>query len=224
MEWIQLAFQTLHQLVQVETLQVWLADYGFWFYSLILLIIFCETGLVFTPFLPGDSLLFAMGALAAISETTSLPLLLGGLVIAAVLGDAVNYMVGWWIGPRVFRWEKSVLFNPAHLEKSHQFFLKYGPKTIILARFVPIVRTFAPFLAGIGKMPYKTFGLYNIIGALAWVLVCTLAGFFLGNIQIVKKHFELAIVAVIFLSVLPLVYEFVQGYREKKRSANQIPG
>jgi membrane-associated protein len=224
MEWIQLALQTLHQLVQVETLQVWLAEYGFWFYGLILLIIFCETGLVFTPFLPGDSLLFAMGALAAISESTSLPLLLAGLVIAAVLGDAVNYLVGWWVGPRVFRWEKSALFNPAHLEKSHQFFLKYGPKTIILARFVPIVRTFAPFLAGIGKMPYKTFGLYNIIGALAWVLICTMAGFFLGNIQIVKKHFELAIIAVIFLSVLPLVYEFVQGYREKKRSANQIPG
>ena len=215
MEWLQFGLSSLHQLVQVETLQSWLATHGWWFYGLILLIIFCETGLVFTPFLPGDSLLFAMGTLAAISPDTSLLLLMVSMIAAAFLGDALNYAIGAWIGPKVFRWEKSVFFNPAHLEKSHQFFLKYGPKTIILARFVPVVRTFAPFLAGIGKMPYRTFGTFNFAGAVAWVVLCTLAGYFLGNFEIVKKHFELAILAVIILSILPLIFEFVSARRQK---------
>jgi membrane-associated protein len=218
MEWIQLALSSLHQLVQVESLQAWLASHGWWFYGLILLILFCETGLVFTPFLPGDSLLFAMGALAAISPETSLTLLIFAMIGAAVLGDAVNYAIGSWLGPKVFRWEKSWLFNPAHLEKSHQFFLKYGPKTIIFARFAPIVRTFAPFLAGIGKMPYSTFGIYNVIGAVAWVGICTLAGYFLGNFDVVRKHFELAILAVIFLSILPLILEVISARRQKGTS------
>ena len=222
MEWIQLGVSSLHSLVQVETLQAWLATHGWWFYGLILVVIFCETGLVFTPFLPGDSLLFAMGALAAIrpetsgiSREASLAVLMAAMIAAAFLGDAVNYAAGFWLGPRVFRWEKSAFFNPAHLEKSHTFFVKYGPKTIILARFVPIVRTFAPFLAGIGRMPYRTFGTFNLAGAVAWVVICTLAGYFLGNFEIVKKHFELAILAVIFLSILPLVYEFISNRRQK---------
>jgi membrane-associated protein len=220
MELLQLAFKTLHELVQVDTLQSWLATHGFWFYGLILLIIFCETGLVFAPFLPGDSLLFAMGTLAAISPETSLPFLILAMVLAAIFGDAVNYAVGAWLGPRVFRWEKSLLFNPAHLEKSHHFFLKYGPKTIILARFAPIVRTFAPFLAGIGKMYYGTFAMYNCIGAIAWVGSCTLAGYFLGNFEIVKKNFEIVILAVIVLSFLPLVYEAISS---RKPADKTIP-
>src|SRR5262249_11783001 len=147
-------------------------------------IIFAETGLVVTPFLPGDSLLFALGAVGgAPNSTISLPLLTVLLIIAAVLGDAVNYAVGYKLGPAVFKFEKSWFFNPKHLHKAQRFYDKYGPKTIILARFVPIVRTFAPFVAGIGKMEYRKFFVYNVIGAVAWVTLCVTAGYLFGKAE-----------------------------------------
>ncbi len=193
-------------------------DYGTITYAILFLIIFCETGLVITPFLPGDSLLFAAGTFAAIGDLNMsfIFLLLSG---AAILGDAVNYWVGFIMGPKVFRKEKSLFFKQAYLDKTNAFYEKYGGKTIILARFVPIVRTFAPFVAGIGKMSYKTFFLYNVVGALLWVGVCSLAGYFFGQIPIIKENFELAVLGIIFISVLPMAYEFFKHTQEKKKAA-----
>lgn len=184
------------------------------FYALMFLIVFAETGLVVTPFLPGDSLLFILGALASsMASTLSLPLLLGLLIVAAVLGDAVNYAVGYRLGPKVFKYERSWFFNKKHLLRAQEFYERYGSKTIILARFVPIVRTFAPFVAGIGKMNYARFAFYNVIGGVAWVLICVFAGYFFGEIPWVKKHFELVVVAIIVISVLPMVIEFFLEWR-----------
>lgn len=183
---------------------------GPWFYAVLFLIIFCETGLVVTPFLPGDSLLFALGALAASpGSQLSLPLLLALLLVAAVLGDAVNYAIGFWVGPAVFRSEKSWLFNKMHLERAFAFYEKYGSKTIILARFIPIVRTFAPFVAGIGKMQYPRFFAYNVIGGVLWVVLCLLAGYFFGQLEWVKHNFEIVVLAIIVISVVPMVVELV---------------
>src|SRR5262249_42637467 len=151
--------------------------HGPWLYTVLFLIVFCETGLVVTPFLPGDSLLFAMGALAAgVDSPLSLPLLMLLLIGSAVLGDAVHYVIGYRVGPRVFQSERSRLFNRKHLLRTQEFYEKYGGKTIILARFVPIVRTFAPFVAGIGKMQYRNFAVYNVLGGMAWVCLCLFAG------------------------------------------------
>jgi membrane-associated protein len=187
------------------------------FYALMFLIVFAETGLVVTPFLPGDSLLFILGAMASsMASTLSLPLLLGLLIVAAVLGDAVNYAVGYRLGPKVFKYERSWFFNSKHLLRAQEFYERYGSKTIILARFVPIVRTFAPFVAGIGKMNYAKFAIYNVIGGVAWVLICVFAGYFFGEIPWVKKHFELVVVAIILISVLPMVVEFVLEWRRHR--------
>ncbi|MFO0929853.1 MAG: DedA family protein [Gemmataceae bacterium] len=202
----------------VRELDVHINDLAGWnlpaFYVLMFLIIFAETGLVVTPFLPGDSLLFALGAVAAgIESPLSLPLLLGLLVVAAVLGDAVNYAIGFRLGPKVFRYEQSWLLNKRHLLRAQAFYEKYGSKTIILARFVPIVRTFAPFVAGIGKMRYRRFGLYNVVGGVAWVLICLGAGYFFGNIPWVKERFETVVIAIILISVMPMALELYLEWR-----------
>jgi membrane-associated protein len=189
---------------------------GPWFYLLLFGIIFCETGLVVTPILPGDSLLFAVGALAADGNSSlSIPLLFGLLIAAAVIGDAVNYAIGYRLGPKVFKYEQSWFFNKKHLLRAQAFYEKYGSKTIILARFVPIVRTFAPFVAGIGKMRYPRFFLYNCVGGVAWVAICLWSGYFFGGVWWVKNNFELVVLAIVFISVLPMVVEFVLAWRRR---------
>ena len=187
---------------------------GPWLYILLFAIIFAETGLVVTPFLPGDSLLFAIGALAAIDGS---PIHVGFaivlLAIAAVLGDAVNYAIGYRVGPKVFTSETSRLLNKEHLVRTQRFYEKYGGKTIILARFMPIVRTFAPFVAGIGKMTYGHFAAYNVVGGVVWVTSFTLAGYFFGNVPVVKRNFHFVIVAIIVISVMPPIIEFLRARR-----------
>ncbi len=205
----------LRQLVDIFLhLNVFLNDQagalGAWLYLILFAIIFAETGLVVTPFLPGDSLLFAVGALAADPQSPlSLPILLGLLVIAAVVGDAVNYSIGFRLGPKVFKYENSRLLNKKHLERTHQFYEKYGGKTIILARFIPIIRTFAPFVAGIGQMSYRRFAIYNVTGGAAWVVIFLLGGYYFGTSEIVQRNFHLVIVAIIGISVMPMVIEFL---------------
>jgi membrane-associated protein len=191
-----------------------------WFYGIIFLIVFCETGLVVTPFLPGDSLLFLLGSWAAENSAISLPLLIVLLTSAAVIGDAVNYSIGYKLGPKVFRYESSWLLNKKHLLRAQSFYEKYGSKTIILARFVPIVRTFAPFVAGIGKMRYSQFFLYNVVGAVAWELICVLLGYYFASNKVfgpwVKDHFEAVMVAIVFISVLPMALEFMLNWRRQR--------
>ena len=192
--------------------------YGTWTYALLFLIVFLETGLVVTPFLPGDSLLFAAGSFAALGalDVSALFLLLS---VAAVLGDTANYAIGKYLGPKVFHFPKSRFFNPEHLRRTHDFYEKYGAKTIVIARFVPIVRTFAPFVAGIGKMSYPKFLAYNVAGGVLWVAVCVFAGYFFGNLPFVKKNFTLVILAIIFVSVLPAVVEILRHRNASRRSA-----
>jgi membrane-associated protein len=183
-------------------------------YVVMFLIIFAETGLVVTPFLPGDSLLFAIGAIGARHEIDlNLPLITVLLIIAAIAGDAVNYWIGYKMGPAVFKREDSWLLNKKHLQRAQEFYERYGGKTIILARFVPIVRTFAPFVAGVGRMNFFRFWMFNIIGGIAWVLICITAGYFFGGFEFVQKHFELVIVAIVVISVLPMVVELMRARR-----------
>ncbi len=191
--------------------------YGGWTYLLLFVIIFCETGLVVTPILPGDSLLFAAGAFAAIGSL-NLAWLFGLLSIAAILGDAVNYAVGHFMGPKVFTQKNSRVFKKEYLDRTRQFYEKYGGKTIIIARFVPIVRTFAPFVAGVGDMTYWRFASYNIVGGLLWITVCLVAGYLFGNIPLVKQNFTLVLLAIIFISILPGLIEFL-----RQRQAKQSP-
>ncbi|MFN8495891.1 MAG: DedA family protein [Caldilineaceae bacterium] len=198
-------------------LEVFINNYGTLTYFILFAIIFAETGLVITPFLPGDSLLFAAGAIAAIGSLNVWSLILL-LIIAAVLGDTVNYWVGNYIGPQAFS-GKVPLLQQHHLEHTQQFYEKYGGKTIILARFVPIVRTFAPFVAGIGTMSYAKFITYNVVGGVAWVLLFTLLGYFFGNLPFVRANFELVVVAIIILSVLPAVWEIIKGRTTGQASA-----
>lgn len=187
--------------------------YGVWVYAILFAIVFAETGLVVTPFLPGDSLLFAVGALATSTGKLD-PWWCAGLVILAVFcGDNVNYWIGRTLGPRVFSKEDSLFFHRKHLERTEQFYNKYGSRTVILARFVPIVRTFAPFVAGIGKMPYGRFILFSSIGSVLWTTVCLGAGVLFGEMEIVKKHFELVVLGVIAVSLLPLVFEVLKARR-----------
>lgn len=188
-------------------------------YVLLFVIVFAETGLVVTPFLPGDSLLFTVGAVCA-TGGIKLAAVIPMLIIAAVLGDAVNYSVGLRLGPAVFKSERSRFFNKKHLLRTQEFYERYGGKTIILARFVPIVRTFAPFVAGIGKMGYAKFLAYNVIGAVAWVLVCVLSGWWFGNLEVVRKNFELVLIAIIGISVLPMAIEFLRARRESRPDAS----
>jgi membrane-associated protein len=183
-----------------------ISQYGSGTYGLLFLIVFLETGLVVTPILPGDSLLFAAGTFAA-RGSLDLSTLLLLLTVAAVLGDAVNYACGKYLGPRMLA-ANSRFLKKEYLEKTERFYERYGGKTIILARFVPIVRTFAPFLAGIGKMKYSQFVLYNVVGAVLWVGVCTLAGFFFGNLVVVRENFTLVVLGIVFVSILPAIIEF----------------
>ena len=187
--------------------------YGGWTYVILLLIIFCETGLVVTPILPGDSLLFAIGPFAALGAL-ELEYLLAGLTIAAILGDSLNYAIGHYMGPKVFSKKNSRIFRKEYLDKTHRFYEKYGAKTIILARFVPIVRTFAPFVAGIGAMSYGRFLTYNIVGGVLWICLFVLGGYFFGGLPIVKQNFTLVILAIIALSVMPGVIEFIRARRQ----------
>lgn len=189
-------------------------EYGVWIYAILFLIIFCETGLVVTPFLPGDSLLFAIGALGG-AGALNVWLILLLLTAAAILGDTVNYWIGHLVGPKVFK-EGSRFLNRKHLEKTHEFYERYGGKTIIIARFVPIVRTFAPFVAGVGSMTYFRFMSFNIVGAVLWVFSMTLAGYFFGGLEIVKKNFSAVILMIIFISILPAIIEFVRERRRLK--------
>ena len=202
-----------------EHLTAFVAEHGKLVYGLLFGVIFAETGLVVTPFLPGDSLLFAAGAIAA-TGGLNLYATIGLLFLASVLGDAVNYSIGHYIGPRVFRPEGRTgrlerLLNPKHLERTHEFFEKYGGKAIVLARFVPIVRTFIPFVAGAGSMTYGRFAFYNITGGALWVITCVGAGYLFGNIPIVKKNFELVILGIIGVSILPMVIEFIRARRAR---------
>ena len=189
-------------------------QYGLWTYAILFLVIFIETGFVVMPFLPGDSLLFAAGTFAALRA-----LRLGWLIIllsaAAIIGDTVNYWVGHFLGPKVFHKERSRFFKKEYLDRTHAFFEKYGGKTIIIARFVPIVRSFAPLVAGVGRMSYGRFIAYNVIGGVGWVVLLTLAGYFFGNIPFVKKNYSLAILAIIVISTIPMVTEFIR-HRKKK--------
>jgi membrane-associated protein len=207
-----------------ETLNALVTDIGVnKVYVVLFVIVFAETGLVVTPFLPGDSLLFAVGAIAADGTSPiKLPLLVGLLIVAAVLGDAVNYWIGYRLGPAVFKREDSKLLNKKHLLRAQEFYDKYGGKTIILARFVPIVRTFAPFVAGIGKMNYGRFFLYNVVGGIAWVLICVYAGVFFGRIKFVRERFELVIIAIIVISVLPMVIEILRARAAAKRGGSAV--
>jgi membrane-associated protein len=199
-----------------------IAQYGTWTYAVLFLIIFAETGLVVTPFLPGDSLLFAAGAFCAKPETgLNVHLMAGLLFVAAVIGDTLNYWIGAKIGPAVFKREDSLFLRKKHLERAHAFFEKYGGRAIILARFVPIVRTFVPFVAGVGRMTYSRFIAYNIIGGFIWIYFFIYAGYWFGNQPFVQKNFKLVILAIIILSVLPIVWELWRGWRESKSQRAQ---
>ncbi|MBF0555103.1 MAG: DedA family protein [Nitrospirae bacterium] len=190
-------------------------SYGMWTYALLAGIIFCETGLVVTPFLPGDSLLFAAGTISAIS-TLELHWLIIALSLAAIIGDNVNYWVGRYLGPKVFQYENSRLLNKEYLERTRKFYDKYGAKAVVLARFAPIIRTFAPFVAGIGKMNYRRFIVYSIIGSLCWVGIFLSGGYFFGNIPIVKRNFTVVIFVIIIISLMPAVIGYLRQRYEKK--------
>jgi membrane-associated protein len=198
-------------------LDAWSLQYGVWMYAILFAVIFAETGLVITPFLPGDSLLFAVGALAA-RGTLSLPIILASLSVAAIIGDTLNYAVGRYFGHVVVR-RFSRLIKPIHLQKTHEFYEKYGNKTIVLARFVPIVRTLAPFVAGVAEMRYRDFALYNIIGGIFWISSMTIAGYAFGNLDIIRKHFGLVVVGIVFLSILPMVIEYIRHKISAKAAA-----
>jgi len=195
-----------------EYLNQIVTTYGTVTYGILFLIVFAETGFVVTPFLPGDSLLFAAGAIAAIGSLNVAWIVLA-LSIAAVLGDTVNYWIGHFFGRKIVDHPKIKFINQEHIDKTEQFFKKHGAKTIILARFVPIVRTFAPFVAGVGSMHYSTFILYNVVGGITWVCLFTLLGYFFGNMPFIKQNFHYAVFAIIGLSLLPMVYELIQSKR-----------
>jgi membrane-associated protein len=185
-------------------------QYGPWIYGLLFLIIFCETGLVVTPFLPGDSLLFVAGTLWAASAM-DVHLLVVLLIVAAVLGDTVNYMIGAYLGPKVFHWEQSRFFNRRALDRTHEFYERHGGKTIIIARFVPLIRTFAPFVAGIGRMTYRKFLTYNVVGGVLWVASLIYAGYFFGNIPLIRNNLTVVIFGIIGISLLPIVIEVAKA-------------
>jgi membrane-associated protein len=203
-------------------LKWFIENHGVWVYALLFAIVFCETGLVVTPFLPGDSLLFAVGALCAqdlISWQVVLPLLL----VAAIVGDSVNYAIGKWMGPKVFHNESSRFFKKEHLMKAHAFYEKYGGRAIILARFVPIVRTFAPFVAGVGTMDYRKFIFYNVTGAIVWVVGFLGAGYFFGALPFVQKNMKVVILGIIVVSVLPIVWEVIAAKMAHRRKESPTP-
>nr|WP_240772885.1 DedA family protein [Phragmitibacter flavus] len=213
--------QFLHFVLKLdESLPAFIENYGVWIYALLFIIIFCETGLVVTPFLPGDSLLFAVGAIAAneaFGNTLRLEYIIPLLIVAGIIGDAVNYSIGRRVGPAIFNREDGRFLRKDYLLKAQAFYEKHGGKAIVLARFVPIVRTFAPFVAGIGKMRYASFAYYNISGAIIWVVSLTLLGYFLGNIPIIKNNFEAVIILIIIFSILPIVFEWWKARKESAK-------
>jgi membrane-associated protein len=198
-----------------QTLGAVIASQGEWTYVLLALVIFLETGLVVTPFLPGDSLLFAAGTFAGIGAL-SLWVLLPLLIVAAIAGDTVNYWVGRKYGLKAYQRFQGRLLKPEYLERTQKFYRKHGSRMIVLARFVPIIRTLAPFVAGVGEMPYATFIRYNVLGGVAWVVLLTVAGYFLGTVPAVQRHFSLVVMAIVVISVIPMVWESVRAHREKK--------
>ncbi|HME68454.1 MAG TPA: DedA family protein [Myxococcota bacterium] len=211
--------EALHHAVDIflhldQHLNDWAGMLGPFLYLLLFAVVFCETGLVVTPFLPGDSLLFAVGALCSIEGSpVSLPLMGGALFLAAVLGDACNYAIGHYLGPMVFTSERSRLLSRQHLARTQEFYARHGGKTIFLARFIPIIRTFAPFIAGIGRMRYGHFALWNVSGAAVWIVGLVLAGYQFGQIPIVKRNFETVIFAIVAISLLPIFVEYVRARR-----------
>ena len=196
-----------------------ITDYGTWTYLILFLIIFCETAFVVTPFLPGDSLLFAAGTFAALGALDPIWICLL-LTIAAIAGDAVNYSIGNYIGPRAFT-SNSRFLKKEHLQRTHEFYERYGGKTIVLARFIPIVRTFAPFVAGIGQMTYRKFATYNVAGGALWVVSFTFAGYYFGNLPVVRENYSLVIVAIVIISTLPGIVEFVRAKLRNRRQKEQ---
>jgi membrane-associated protein len=193
-------------------------DFGTWTYAILFVVVFCETGLVVTPFLPGDSLLFAAGALSAGENNPLHPGFLFVLLSAsAILGDAVNYSIGKYLGPKVLKNPNSRIFKKEYLDKTHAFYEKYGGKTIIIARFVPIVRTFAPFVAGVGTMTYARFAMYNVTGGIAWVAGFIVAGYWFGNLPFVQRYFQLVIVAIIIISVMPMAIEYLKARSARRK-------
>ena len=203
-------------------LQPIIEAYGPWTYLLLVVIVFCETGLVVTPILPGDSLLFAAGAFAA-TGSLSLTILLISLAAAAVVGDAVNYWVGYALGRRILAARRFRLIKPEHIAYTEEFFAKYGAKTIVIARFVPIVRTMAPFVAGVGRMGYRRFMSFNVFGGVAWVGICTTAGYLFGNLPLVKDNFSLVVLAIVALSVAPAVWELWRSRSSTRARAQAVP-
>lgn len=218
MEWLQHAFDLVihldHHLGELINL------FGPWTYVILFLIIFAETGLVVTPLLPGDSLLFALGALAA-AQKLDIYWLLGLLSVAAILGDSVNYWIGTILGPRIFRGENVRFLNRKHLDKAHEFFERYGGKTIVLARFLPFLRTFAPFVAGMARMTYRRFMLYNVIGGLVWIFLFLLLGYYFANIPLVRDNFGMVVLGIIPITLIPLVLEFI--LERRRMSAARQP-
>ena len=194
------------------------STYGIATYAVLFFIVFAETGLVILPFLPGDSLLFAAGAIAALGSL-NIWIIIAALIIAAIIGDTVNYWIGHSFGKKIINHPSIPFINQEHIDKTEQFYKKYGGKTIILARFVPIVRTFAPFVAGVGSMHYDTFITYNVVGGVLWVSIFSLLGYFFGNLEFIKANFHYAIFAIIGLSVIPMIYEFIQS-----RKHPNVPG
>ena len=222
MSFLQQTFQTLLHL-SPESVNSLAHAVGPWLYAILVAIVFAETGLVVVPFLPGDSLLFAVGAVAAHADSPiNLGLTMVLLIVAAVVGDAVNYAIGYRIGPKIFSRDDSWLLNRKHLHEAQSFYDRYGGKTIILARFIPIIRTFAPFVAGIGRMNYARFALFNVVGAILWVGGFLGAGWWFGGREVVQKNFKLVILAIIVISVLPAVIEFVRGWLAARKGRSAI--
>lgn len=213
-EWIVHMDEHLGQIV---------SQMGVWFYALMVAIIFSETGLVIAPFLPGDSLLFGIGALAAAQpEDLNIFVLLPLLIVAAIVGDAVNYSIGKWIGPQIFRRDTGWLMNKQHLLRAQEFYERYGAKAIVLARFLPILRTFAPFVAGIGGMHYRRFWFYNVAGGVAWVSLFLLGGYCFGNYSFVKRYFFLVMLAIVFISVIPIAWEWMRASRQSRAESRGV--
>ena len=216
--------ELVHEFLRLFTdlqgvLSEWVVNYQYGIYAILFVIIFCETGLVVTPFLPGDSLLFAAGTL--VTSIPNSPLKLHWLILllglAASLGDATNFMIGRRVGPAVFTREDSFWLNKKHLLRAQRFYEKYGGKTIFLAHFVPIIRTFSPFVGGIGKMEYRRFALFNVTGVLTWVSLCTTSGVLFGGLPFVQEHFELVLVSIVVVSIMPAVIGYL---RERKHAAD----
>lgn len=217
---MDLLAQLLHLFLHLDTaLQDVINTYGIWVYAILFAIIFCETGLVVLPFLPGDSLLFVAGAFAA-TGALSLPMLIVLLLIAAVLGNSVNYAVGAYLGPKVFLWPNSRFFNRAALDRAHQFYEKHGGKTLIVTRFMPLLRTFTPFVAGVSAMSYARFQWFNVVGALLWIVSLLVAGYLFGNIGFIKENLTLVIMLIIAISLLPAAIAWLKSRSSGTRPAN----